>query len=725
MKKYKLRAQILYLKEIAVSVENIVNANAKILFYQILEPAPEFKVILEEKKANPEQFFFPENNLEKTKAKKFGLDQNQYAKSLENSKTLKVQLEEKLQKMNEKVLEYEKEVKELKISLEDLKKINAKLFQNDSRIQKEKSDLERNIQKFVDEKQNLTEVVVVGLQMKLNTLTGINDDLEKNNKLLKFQEASNNKAIKDLEGEIQSLKNERKNEKQIIKKQNDEIKVLLANKEASNIKVLKDLEGEIQSLKNESENHKNEKQIIQKQNEEIKVLLVSKDLEICNLEKENKGNIEKISAFELEVANLEKHAKLQKSQLLEADEIISVKDREISEMIVEKSLNFEKIKLLESENSKNSTEIEFLTKEIDAFKIKTETLQMIAQNNASPKCANSNHPEESKEQRNQNPLKERTLDIKDLEILEPIGEGSFGTLYLATDKIQRVHKYAIKTIPTLKKSEAEIEKEITIWKKIQKSERPRAIPRFYNFFREEIVTQTRINIDYHLIFDYFPHTLRKTIQNLKKAGEIFPLKKLFFFSKSLIRALAYLQAMDVCHRDLKPDNLLLDEACENIFIIDFGESKEIKNHIATYFATLTGTPKYLSPELYKAFESQKDRNFKKMNLFKSDVFALGLILLELGALKLPKRTHDDEDYAANIEKLILSLQNKYKEKAEEENLENEFEEFLDLLNSCLIINRNERLDFVDLFLKMLALGKGSMKKMKKLILICDQDVDIK
>jgi len=53
------------------------------------------------------------------------------------------------------------------------------------------------------------------------------------------------------------------------------------------------------------------------------------------------------------------------------------------------------------------------------------------------------------------------------------------------------------------------------------------------------------------------------------------------FTKSLIHALAYLQTLKVCHRDLKPDNFLVDEKCENIFVIDFGESKEVINYAAT------------------------------------------------------------------------------------------------------------------------------------------------
>jgi len=189
--------------------------------------------------------------------------------------------------------------------------------------------------------------------------------------------------------------------------------------------------------------------------------------------------------------------------------------------------------------------------------------------------------------------------MKDLEILNPIsdGEGSFGTLFLATDMASKSKKYAIKTISTLKKIEEDIIKEIKIWEKIEKSGKPKSIPKLYNWSREEISTQTWNHVDYHLIFDYYPNSLKKIITNLKnnQNSDPFPLKKLIHFTKSLIDALSYLQTLKVCHRDMKPDNLLVDDTCDNIFVIDFGESKEVRNYTATLLTDVAGTPKYLSP----------------------------------------------------------------------------------------------------------------------------------
>ncbi|KAI9061723.1 kinase-like protein [Trametes sanguinea] len=78
----------------------------------------------------------------------------------------------------------------------------------------------------------------------------------------------------------------------------------------------------------------------------------------------------------------------------------------------------------------------------------------------------------------------------------------------------------------------------------------------------------------------------------------------------------------ILHRDLKPDNVFLDE---NNFVKlgDFGLSKAL--HQASFANTYVGTPYYMSPELMqeKAYDS------------KSDIWSLGCLIYELCALKPP------------------------------------------------------------------------------------------
>ncbi|KIP02581.1 hypothetical protein PHLGIDRAFT_26519 [Phlebiopsis gigantea 11061_1 CR5-6] len=78
----------------------------------------------------------------------------------------------------------------------------------------------------------------------------------------------------------------------------------------------------------------------------------------------------------------------------------------------------------------------------------------------------------------------------------------------------------------------------------------------------------------------------------------------------------------ILHRDLKPDNVFLDEN-NCVKLGDFGLSKALPQ--ASFAQTYVGTPYYMSPELMqeKAYDS------------KSDIWSLGCLIFELCALKPP------------------------------------------------------------------------------------------
>ncbi|RDB23669.1 G2-specific protein kinase nim-1 [Hypsizygus marmoreus] len=87
----------------------------------------------------------------------------------------------------------------------------------------------------------------------------------------------------------------------------------------------------------------------------------------------------------------------------------------------------------------------------------------------------------------------------------------------------------------------------------------------------------------------------------------------------------------ILHRDLKPDNVFLDEA-NTVKLGDFGLSKALPQ--ASFASTYVGTPYYMSPELMqeKAYDS------------KSDIWSLGCLIYELCALKPPfheAKTHSE------------------------------------------------------------------------------------
>ena len=90
-----------------------------------------------------------------------------------------------------------------------------------------------------------------------------------------------------------------------------------------------------------------------------------------------------------------------------------------------------------------------------------------------------------------------------------------------------------------------------------------------------------------------------------------------YYFKQLIKGIYYLHSKGFAHRDLKPQNILLDENY-NLKIIDFGFICSLQGKGGTGFNTSrVGTPGYMAPELLsnKSYQGHV-----------VDLFSLGVIL---------------------------------------------------------------------------------------------------
>ena len=120
----------------------------------------------------------------------------------------------------------------------------------------------------------------------------------------------------------------------------------------------------------------------------------------------------------------------------------------------------------------------------------------------------------------------------------------------------------------------------------------------------------------------------------EKRKNTFPINA-FFQQKVLIlrrcfvclsEALSYLHDSDVRHKDIKPENILLDES-GSLILTDFGISRRFpKNTPHSTNDQWKFTPKYASPEMMKGKTVLRDDP--------SDVFSLGCVFLEVATLLL-------------------------------------------------------------------------------------------
>ena len=104
-------------------------------------------------------------------------------------------------------------------------------------------------------------------------------------------------------------------------------------------------------------------------------------------------------------------------------------------------------------------------------------------------------------------------------------------------------------------------------------------------------------------------------------------------------ALAYAHAHGVVHRDVKPDNILLDRDSGRATVTDFGIARAAEEELRlTVTGVAIGSPAYMSPE-----QAMGERELDG----RSDIYSLGIVAYQMLAGQTPfQATNTPNDGAA-------------------------------------------------------------------------------
>lgn len=218
---------------------------------------------------------------------------------------------------------------------------------------------------------------------------------------------------------------------------------------------------------------------------------------------------------------------------------------------------------------------------------------------------------------NPNELLEKWLRKEGYTLGQRIGKGSFSTVHKAYFKDPKykncsVHQLACKIIDKRDASSKPkfIKRELAILPKIDHSQ----IIKIYSII--ECTTNVYIFMEYATESDLGNYILENGAVNENQA-------RIWF--GQLCDAIKYLHAMNIVHRDLKLDNILLTKKMQ-LKITDFGFAKYCvrsncnRSVVCVLSETYCGTASYSSPELLQR---------KPYNMRKADVWSLGVILFTL------------------------------------------------------------------------------------------------
>ncbi|GFQ81563.1 cGMP-dependent protein kinase 1 [Trichonephila clavata] len=208
------------------------------------------------------------------------------------------------------------------------------------------------------------------------------------------------------------------------------------------------------------------------------------------------------------------------------------------------------------------------------------------------------------------------LTLDDLEVIVTLGVGGFGRVDLVRNRNDENQTFALKCLKKVQIVSMEQQHHVINEKVVMMSCRHPFICRLYRTFK-----------DRKYVYMLMEACLGGEVWTYLRDRNQFDDPTTRFYTACVVEALEYLHSKNIIYRDLKPENLMLDER-GYVKLVDFGFSTQLRSGKKTW--TFCGTPEYVAPEII--LNKGHDRAV--------DFWAIGILMFELFTGMPPFRASD-------------------------------------------------------------------------------------
>ena len=208
-------------------------------------------------------------------------------------------------------------------------------------------------------------------------------------------------------------------------------------------------------------------------------------------------------------------------------------------------------------------------------------------------------------------LQDDDISLDNLKMIKFLGKGKFGNVYLVHNN---KNVYAIKAVSRIAVNKQKMLANYFV------NERRIMLTIDHPFIVKMVKTLKNEYFCFFLIEYINGTTLEEHLKKNRQVHNIHNIEETKFYIASLLITIDYLHNKMIAHRDIKPNNIMID-GNGYLKLIDFGTAKVCKD----YTSTVIGTPHYIAPEILKG----------KGYSMSCDYWSIGVTLFEIFYGKFP------------------------------------------------------------------------------------------